>query len=131
MGSHLECLKYLQVNVSKNICRRASLQAALAYLQFKTLNPIDLDRLEFVGASLKLLREEVASDAAVLGFIGAPWTLATYIVEGGSSSYYKVIKSMMFSNPQLLDTLLAFLADQIATYAIYQVTNRIIAQFPM
>lgn len=92
--------------------------------QVKNLNPIDLNRLEFVGDALEQLRQEVDSDAAVLGFIGAPWTLATYIIEGGSSSYYKVIKSMMYGNPMLLETLLTFLADQIAIYAIYQVTKQ-------
>lgn len=89
----------------------------------ESLHPIDLERLSFVGTSLKLLREEVGSQAAVVGFIGAPWTLATYIIEGGSSSYYKIIKAMMYSNPKLLDTLLSFLAIQIAEYAKYQVNG--------
>lgn len=87
----------------------------------ENLHSIDVDRLGFVGSSLKLLREEVGSEAAVLGFIGAPWTLATYMIEGGSSSYYKIIKAMMHSNPELLEKLLSFLAIQIAEYAKYQV----------
>lgn len=66
-------------------------------LQLKELRPIELDKLQFVGDSLRLLKGEVGSQAAVLGFVGCPWTLATYIVEGASSSLYKTIKTMMFT----------------------------------
>ena len=65
--------------------------------QLKALHPIDLSQLEFVGESLGLIRHEVAGKAAVLGFVGCPWTLATYVVEGASSSVYKNIKTMMFN----------------------------------
>jgi hypothetical protein len=65
--------------------------------QLKALHPIDLTQLEFVGESLGLIRREVAGKAAVLGFVGCPWTLATYVVEGASSSVYKNIKTMMFN----------------------------------
>ncbi|KAK8312638.1 hypothetical protein V6Z12_D01G056600 [Gossypium hirsutum] len=53
----------------------------------KALHPIDLEKLHFVGDSLKILRQEVGDHAAVLGFVGAPWTIATYIVEGAISEY--------------------------------------------
>lgn len=80
-----------------------------------------LDQVSFVGESLKLLRQEIGScSAAVLGFVGCPWTLATYVVEGGSSRTYKTIKTMMHTNPDLLDKLLTFLTHEIASYAIYQ-----------
>jgi uroporphyrinogen decarboxylase len=42
------------------------------------------------------LRAEVGNAAAVLGFVGAPWTLAAYAVEGKSSKTYSVIKAMAF-----------------------------------
>ena len=48
----------------------------------KSLHELDLDMLPFVGEALTELRKEVGDSAAVLGFVGAPWTLATYIVEG-------------------------------------------------
>ena len=63
----------------------------------KALHAIDLDQLSFVGESLGLLKQEAAGQAAVLGFVGCPWTLATYVVEGASSSLYKNIKTMMFT----------------------------------
>ena len=61
--------------------------------------------------------------AAVLGFVGSPWTLATYIIEGSSSGLYKTIKTMIHSNPDLLSALLAHLAEQIATYSCYQIQS--------
>lgn len=89
----------------------------------QTLHPIELDRLSFVGESLSTLKQEVGGKAAVLGFVGCPWTLATYVVEGASSALYKNIKSMIFSQPELLDGILSHLADQIAVYAKYQAAN--------
>lgn len=75
----------------------------------------------FVGETLRALRKEVGDAAAVLGFIGAPYTLATYCVEGGSSKSYSSIKKMMYTEPQLLHTLLDKFAANIADYAIYQI----------
>lgn len=46
----------------------------------------------FVSEALKNLRREVGNKATVLGFVGLPYTLATYLVEGGSSTEYKHIK---------------------------------------
>lgn len=61
--------------------------------------------------------------AAVLGFVGSPWTLATYVIEGSSSGLYKTIKTMMYSNPDLLAALLSHLAEQIAIYSVYQIDS--------
>lgn len=87
------------------------------------LHDIDLSKLSFVGESLAILKKEVAGEAAVLGFIGCPWTLATYVVEGASSTLYKTIKGMMVQAPDVLDALLSHLADQIAQYACYQAAS--------
>lgn len=87
----------------------------------KSLHPINLDKLQFVGESLKILRHEVGEHAAVLGFVGAPWTVATYIVEGGTTRTYTTIKRMCHSAPNVLRLLLSQLAEAIAEYAIYQV----------
>ncbi len=84
--------------------------------------------LPFIREILTVLRAEAASasaketdgGAAILGFVGAPWTLATYIVEGKSSQDYATIKAMAYQEPDLLHQLLAKLADAISTYACYQ-----------
>lgn len=85
------------------------------------LHPIDLDRLSFVYDSLSLLKRELSSShAALLGFVGSPWTLATYLVEGGTTSTYATVKSMALNNPELLLSLLNKLADAVADYAVSQ-----------
>ncbi|MEB3323922.1 MAG: uroporphyrinogen decarboxylase [Cyanobacteriota bacterium] len=77
----------------------------------------------FVGEVLRRLRQDVGGQAAVLGFVGAPWTLAAYAVEGKSSKTYAVIKAMAFREPALLHQLLGHLADSIATYVRYQIDS--------
>ncbi|KAL8161102.1 hypothetical protein V2J09_012591, partial [Rumex salicifolius] len=89
----------------------------------KSLHSIDLEKVDFVGESLKLLRKEVEGQAALLGFVGAPWTIATYIVEGGTTRTYTVIKRMCHTAPNLLRKLLSHVAEAIAEYAVYQVNS--------
>jgi len=87
----------------------------------KMMHELDLDMLPFVGEALTTLRKEVGDEAAVLGFVGAPWTLATYIVEGGSSSTYKTIKSMTMTQPEVLRSFLRKVADAVGDYVGYQI----------
>lgn len=54
-------------------------------------------------------------------FVGAPFTLASYIVEGGSSKNYTHIKRLAFAQPAVLHALLKKLADNVADYVRYQV----------
>ncbi|KAE9458048.1 hypothetical protein C3L33_10049, partial [Rhododendron williamsianum] len=89
----------------------------------KALHPIDLDKLHFVGESLKILRREVGGQAAILGFVGAPWTIATYIVEGGTTRTYTTIKSMCHTAPHVLRALLSHLTKAIAEYIVFQVNS--------
>ncbi|HEY7575823.1 MAG TPA: uroporphyrinogen decarboxylase family protein, partial [Thermoanaerobaculia bacterium] len=58
--------------------------------------------LSFQGEILRALRREVGDSAAVLGFCGAPWTMASYMVEGGVSRSFSVLKEMMGRDPALL-----------------------------
>jgi len=93
----------------------------------KRLHKLELDGLGFVAESLKLLREETAAPKgagpppSVLGFVGSPWTLATYVIEGKTTSTYTVIKSMAYSAPDVLDALLTHLAEGIADYCRFQI----------
>lgn len=57
----------------------------------------------FVAESLRQLRQAVGNESTVLGFVGAPFTLATYIVEGGSSKNFAHIKRMAFGQPEVRD----------------------------
>ncbi len=67
--------------------------------------------IAFTGEILSRIRREVAGRAAVLGFCGAPWTLASYLVEGGGSKSFAAIKTMMGREPATLRRLLDLLAD--------------------
>lgn len=77
----------------------------------------------FVAEALQALRKEVGPETAVLGFVGCPYTLATYIVEGKTSKEYLEIKKMALTEPKLLHTILQTLADNIGDYALYQIEN--------
>lgn len=90
--------------------------------QIEALHPLEPNEtMPFVGEVLGRLRESVGNQAAVLGFVGAPWTLAAYVVEGKSSKNYAVIKAMAFQQPELLHRLLNHFAESIATYLRYQI----------
>lgn len=77
----------------------------------------------FVAETLRNLRQEVGNLATVLGFVGLPYTLATYLVEGGPSSEYKKIKAMGYESPKVLHELLDRLAANIEDYANFQIEN--------
>ncbi len=81
------------------------------------------ESLNFVGEVLQRLRSSVKNETTVLGFVGAPWTLAAYVVEGKSSKNYAVIKAMAFQEPQLLHKLLEHFAESIANYLRYQIDS--------
>lgn len=88
------------------------------------VTPLDPDtHLHYVGETLRILRQEVGNQSAVLGFVGAPFTMATYIVEGGSSNKFTTIKKMAFSTPEILHALLDKLAESTVRYVRYQADN--------
>ncbi|MBE9179773.1 uroporphyrinogen decarboxylase [Oculatella sp. LEGE 06141] len=92
--------------------------------QIKQLHPLEPEEsLPFVREILQTLRQEVGNQAAVLGFVGAPWTLAAYAIEGKSSKDYAIMKRMAFSEPAILHEFLGILADSIATYVRYQIDS--------
>lgn len=90
----------------------------------KRMTPLDpVEAMPYVGETLNILRNEVGNDAAVLGFVGAPFTLASYVIEGGTSRTYSHVKGMAFSNPSLLHSMLQKLTDNIIKYVQYQADN--------
>eukprot|EP00871_Galdieria_phlegrea_P003607 jgi/Galph1/4247/GphlegSOOS_G2899.1 len=74
----------------------------------------------FIRQTLQALRAAVSNQATVLGFVAAPYTLATYCVEGGNSKTYSAIKKMAFTEPQLLHILLEKFSRNLAIYTCYQ-----------
>jgi uroporphyrinogen decarboxylase len=92
--------------------------------QIEPLRPLNPEEsLPFIREILQTLRREVEDKATVLGFVGAPWTLAAYAIEGKSSKDYTVIKGMAFKESAMLHAFLAKLADSIAVYVRYQIDS--------
>lgn len=90
--------------------------------QVDQLYPLEPEEsLPFIKTILQTLRQEVGDQSTVLGFVGAPWTLAAYSIEGKGSKTYSNIKSMAFSEPSMLHQFLGKIADSIATYICYQI----------
>ena len=72
--------------------------------------------LGYVMDAVRLIRRELDGRVPLIGFAGSPWTLATYMVEGGSSSTYSLVKGMLYGDPALMHELLGRMADAVAIY---------------
>lgn len=79
------------------------------------------DELGYVMNAVSTIRRELKGEVPLIGFSGSPWTLATYMVEGGSSKTFGKIKKMAFAEPQTLHLLLDKLADSVIDYLNAQV----------
>ena len=77
--------------------------------------------LQYVMNAVRTIRRELKGEVPLIGFSGSPWTLATYMVEGGSSKAFTKIKKMMYTEPHLLHTLLDKLADSVILYLNAQI----------
>lgn len=72
--------------------------------------------LGYVMDAVSTIRHELNGRVPLIGFSGSPWTLATYMVEGGSSKDFRKSKAMLYDNPQAMHLLLAKLADAVTAY---------------
>ena len=79
------------------------------------------DRLRYVADTLALLKKELAGSRALLGFGGSPWTLATYMVEGGSSEEFERIKRLFYTERAMFDALLEKLTAALIAYFKLQI----------
>jgi uroporphyrinogen decarboxylase len=75
----------------------------------------------FVLDAVRLLRRELAGGLPLIGFAGAPFTVASYLVEGGASKSFSAIKAMLYAEPETAHALLAKCADVLASYLAEQV----------
>jgi len=86
------------------------------------------DKLTYVYDTIKLLRtqlDERGDDIALIGFCGAPWTLATYMIEGQGTKTYNICKKMMYSNPELLHNILHEVTQVVKYYMEQQIASGI------
>jgi uroporphyrinogen decarboxylase len=78
------------------------------------------ERLSSIGETLRLVRAQLDPDRALIGFAGGPWTVATYMIEGGSSDRSRA-RSFAYEQPEALDALLEVLVEATARYLAMQV----------
>lgn len=77
--------------------------------------------LGYVMETVRQIKKNLAHDLPLIGFSGSPWTLATYMVEGGSSRNFAKIKKWMYNDPETLHCLLGKLAESVALYLNAQI----------
>lgn len=77
--------------------------------------------LRYVIDTVRLIRRTLSDRVPLIGFSGSPWTLATYMVEGGSSTSFRLVKGLMFEQPALAHELLDKLADAAIDYLNAQI----------
>ena len=77
--------------------------------------------LSYVTDAVSLIRRELAGSVPLIGFSGSPWTLATYMIEGGGSKDFQVTRQFMYNHPEAMHLLLGKLADAVTDYLNAQI----------
>ena len=77
--------------------------------------------LRYVMDAVRLIKQALNHSVPLIGFAGSPWTLATYMVEGGSSKSFQKVKGLMYEQPKLLHVMLDKLAQSVASYLNAQI----------
>ncbi len=77
--------------------------------------------LGYVMDAVRLIRKELGGSVPLIGFSGSPWTLATYMVEGGPTKEFGFVKGLMYDDPESMHHLLSVLADSVTLYLNAQI----------
>jgi uroporphyrinogen decarboxylase len=81
----------------------------------------DLDKLRYVFDAVTSIRKALNGRVPLIGFSGSPWTLACYMVEGAGSDDYRLVKTMLYSRPDLMHRMLEINAAAVAAYLNAQI----------
>ena len=87
----------------------------------KQLAMPDMEKLSYVFDAVASIKKALNGRVPLIGFSGSPWTLACYMVEGGSSREFRLIKSMLYRRPDLLHTILDINAQAVTAYLNQQI----------
>lgn len=87
------------------------------------LPPFDMAQLRYVTDAIDTTKKALNNKVPLIGFSGSPWTLAVYMLEGGSSRDFRRIKRFMYQQPQALHALLGRLADAVVEYLCEQINS--------
>ena len=82
-----------------------------------------IDGLEYVYETIRLIRGKLSADKALIGFCGAPWTLATYMIEGQGTKTYALVKKLIYSDPAFMHALLAKVTEVLKGYMERQIQS--------
>lgn len=85
----------------------------------KNLN-LNFKKLEPVFESLKITKKELPKDTALIGFAGAPWTVSTYMIEGGTSKQFDKVKSFVFNQEEEFEKMIDILVEATSEYLCAQ-----------
>ncbi len=86
-----------------------------------TLSTSNTDELGYVGESIQMVTRALDNRIPVIGFVGAPFTLASYMIEGGPSRTFLRTKQMMYRNETMWRRLMGKLVDVLGAFAILQI----------
>ena len=87
----------------------------------KALAVPDMNKLRYVFDAVTNIRKALNGRVPLIGFSGSPWTLACYMVEGGGSDDYRMVKTLMYQRPDLMHRVLEINADGVALYLKTQI----------
>lgn len=87
------------------------------------LSTSNTDDLGYVGESIQLVTRTLAGKVPVIGFVGAPFTLASYMIEGGPSKTFLKTKKLMYHDEILWRRLMGKIVDVLGTFALMQVSS--------
>ena len=114
MGMDLDFVKGEGPKFSKPIKSEADLDSLIGGEEAAS-------KLTYVYETIKILKQRLPEDKALIGFTGAPWTLATYMIEGEGTKTYNLSKKIMYANPEFLHKILRKLTDVIKLYLEKQI----------
>ncbi len=99
-------------------------------MEFAVDSQADVDRLKvdrveqklnYVAKSMRLIKQELAGERALIGFTGSPWTLATYMIEGKSSKQYTRSKKLFYEDRPLFERLMRKITSAVVRYLRLQI----------
>ena len=90
----------------------------------RKLDPLRVtDNLQYVAAALRLVKPELNGRTALLGFAGSPWTLANYMIEGGSTHSFERAKLLFYTEPLLFSELMEKLTLAVTEFLKLQIAS--------
>ena len=89
----------------------------------KLPSELDVSNLEYVNETIKNIKGELNDSLPLIGFIGSPWTVATYLIEGNSTKQFSFVNGMLKENPGLLSRILDMITKGSVDYVREQIKN--------